>query len=266
MTGLQVVIGDRRTDMMQVVKADVAGGPLQKLRQAIKRGPFHRHPQRIPSLAACPIDTLELVLHIEEPEAGATGDLDDGQLHQQVSLETNGQTRNHDDQDNRQVRVDHAHQIAFVGTLAGETVNQQKGDDRSQAEQHQGMAIEAVSQAPQPCGRAIFVDSHDPDVAGAAPIEIAGPDVVTDVRPAPVSEGGHSDNAAEVAYVAVPAGGIDEGAVHTIVKDNEDAYVKDRGGQSQGQGDEVGVAVEHSEEHQGQDQQVRQYRVSQLPV
>ncbi|MNN88559.1 hypothetical protein D3C81_2062640 [compost metagenome] len=55
--------------MMNMVEANVAGNPLQQLRQLIVRAPFYRCRNITPFLFMLEVGILELMLHIEQPDA-----------------------------------------------------------------------------------------------------------------------------------------------------------------------------------------------------
>src|ERR1700722_11865399 len=83
---LQVVIGNARTQMMDVMKTDIARKPLQNLGQFIKGTALQRGRRKAPVLAALPIDTFKLVLHIKQPHPRAAGRHENNQLNQQISF------------------------------------------------------------------------------------------------------------------------------------------------------------------------------------
>jgi hypothetical protein len=62
---LKMVIGDTRAQVVDMVKADVAGKPLEKPGQLVIRAPLKRRPLVVPLTAAFPVDAFELVLDIE---------------------------------------------------------------------------------------------------------------------------------------------------------------------------------------------------------
>ncbi len=55
------------------MQADIAGEPLQDLGQLIVRATFERRLNRVPFVMARPIDTIVLVLDVEQPDAEAAG-------------------------------------------------------------------------------------------------------------------------------------------------------------------------------------------------
>ena len=69
MAFFEVIIGNSRAEMMDVVKADVAREPLQYLRQFVERTALQRRSRVVPFIAAFPVHSLELMLDIEQPEA-----------------------------------------------------------------------------------------------------------------------------------------------------------------------------------------------------
>ena len=84
----QMIIRDAGAQMVNVVKSDVAGKPLQQARELIEGTAFQSGFGIIPFLAALPIDSIKLMLHVEEPESGGTGDHQGRELQQQIALQT----------------------------------------------------------------------------------------------------------------------------------------------------------------------------------
>src|ERR1041385_2498616 len=65
MAFLQVVIGNPRTEMMDVMKADVAGEPLQHPGKFKEGTALQRRRRVIPLVAPLPVHSLELMLHVK---------------------------------------------------------------------------------------------------------------------------------------------------------------------------------------------------------
>jgi hypothetical protein len=65
MAPLQIVIGDPRAQMMNVMKADIAGEPLKNPRKFVERTSLQSGVGITPRIAALPIGALELVLYVE---------------------------------------------------------------------------------------------------------------------------------------------------------------------------------------------------------
>ena len=71
---LQVVVGDARAEVVDVVEADVAGAELQHPRQLQVGAAAQRRLGVAPVLAALPVGVLELVLDVEQPDPGRAGE------------------------------------------------------------------------------------------------------------------------------------------------------------------------------------------------
>src|ERR1022692_3869742 len=84
---LQMVIRNARAEMMNVMKADVAGKPLQHFWQFVKRTAFQRRRGIIPLAAAFPKGALELMLPVKQPPPRRAGHHQDRQLNDEISLE-----------------------------------------------------------------------------------------------------------------------------------------------------------------------------------
>ena len=67
---LEVVVRDARVQVVDVVQADVPGEELQRLRQVQVGAALERRLGVAPVLGTLPVDVLELVLHVEQPDAG----------------------------------------------------------------------------------------------------------------------------------------------------------------------------------------------------
>ena len=62
---LQVVVGDARAQVMDVVQADIPRKPLQHFGQFVVRTPLQRRFEAIPRCIPRPVDVAKLVLDIE---------------------------------------------------------------------------------------------------------------------------------------------------------------------------------------------------------
>src|SRR5450755_1223998 len=69
MTALEMVIRDARTQVMNMMKANIAGKPLQDFRELIEGTALKRRAGVVPLLDPRTVRTLKLVLHVEEPHA-----------------------------------------------------------------------------------------------------------------------------------------------------------------------------------------------------
>ena len=64
---LEMIIRNARAEMVNVMKANVAGEPLQQFGKFVKRAAIQRGRGVIPILAAFPVNSLELMLNIKQP-------------------------------------------------------------------------------------------------------------------------------------------------------------------------------------------------------
>ena len=74
---LEVVVGNAGTEVVNVMEADVAGEELKDLGQLQVGAPAERRVGVGPAVGALPVGVLELMLHVEEPHAGRTGEPED---------------------------------------------------------------------------------------------------------------------------------------------------------------------------------------------
>jgi len=64
---LEIVVGNARTQMVDVMEADVPGEPLPAPSAACRTSSPSAPPRQNPIPPAAPIDALELVLHVKQP-------------------------------------------------------------------------------------------------------------------------------------------------------------------------------------------------------
>ncbi len=109
MASFQIVVRDPRTEMVDVVEADVAGEPLQDAGKLVEGAALHGCVGVVPGFIALPVGPFELVLHVEEPESPATADCEDGQLNDEPGQEAKkGNERSGEREDGK---VHHAHRV-----------------------------------------------------------------------------------------------------------------------------------------------------------
>jgi hypothetical protein len=103
-------------------------------------------------------------------------------------------------------------------------LHDEEGVERPDPEQHQGMPVEAVGQAPHPGQGQVFLDGQGGDLADAvAPVEIGRGGVVHGVGAPPVVVGSQGQHADEPADPVIGVAGGEIGAVAAIVLDHEQA-------------------------------------------
>src|SRR5215208_3633918 len=81
---LQVVVGNPRAQMMDVMEADIAREPLQQAGQLVEGAAAQSRSRVVPVLAALPVRIFELVLHVEQPDARGACYQQDYRLNQQI--------------------------------------------------------------------------------------------------------------------------------------------------------------------------------------
>ena len=62
---LQMVVGNGRAQMMDMMKADIARKPLQDSGQLVERAPVQRSLRVIPPVAALPVRAFKLMLYVK---------------------------------------------------------------------------------------------------------------------------------------------------------------------------------------------------------
>ena len=104
MAFLQMIIRDRRAEVMDVMKADVARKPLQYFRQLVEGTSFERSSAVIPVRTAFPMNIFELMLHVKQPHTRRPGNSHDNQVKDQISFPAQREAESHSNQEYREVR------------------------------------------------------------------------------------------------------------------------------------------------------------------
>jgi len=155
---------------------------------------------------ARPARVLELVLHVEQPDADGRGEHKDRPWiirNAPGRRATSARRRPTRFRIGRHRRIPRrparAHQAQWRAMLHQEQVG------RPDAEHHDRMAIEAVAEPPAPVQLKVLVDRQRIDVAEAAMIEVAGAGVVSGVGSLPVivrRESQHAERAPDQSLIA----------------------------------------------------------------
>src|SRR5206468_8563391 len=82
-TPLQIVVGNARAEVVNVVQPNVAGKPAQYERKSKIGASRDRGRGIVPLVMPLPIGLLELMLYIEEPDARERGEIIRGQVEEQ---------------------------------------------------------------------------------------------------------------------------------------------------------------------------------------
>ena len=104
MAFLEMIIRDRRAQVMYVMKADVARKPLQNFRQLVEGTSLERSIAIIPISAALPMNIFELVLHVKQPHASRAGNSYDNHVKRKISFPSQREAESHSNQEYCKVR------------------------------------------------------------------------------------------------------------------------------------------------------------------
>src|SRR3954463_2010892 len=171
--GLEVVIGDTCTQVMDVVETDVAGEVLQQPRQLQVGASVHRCLVVAPFLVRLPVGVLELVLHVEKPDPDDSGDHEHRPLHEEERAPTDEEARGRDDNREREVGGEDAVAHALRRATRHEPRLQDEHEHPAETEHHEWVAEKAIAEAPPAAERPVLVDGQRRDVTDAAAVEVA---------------------------------------------------------------------------------------------
>lgn len=87
---LEIVVRNSRTQVVDMMIADVSCEPLQDLRQTIKRATLQRSSQKVPLFAPFPIGAVELMLDVKEPHPQPARNHGGEKLYDDVFLDAEG--------------------------------------------------------------------------------------------------------------------------------------------------------------------------------
>lgn len=119
---LQIIVGNIRTNVMNVMQANIAGEPLEDFGQFEIRAAFQCYFHRIPRSVTRPIRALKLMLNIEQPEPEAPGDQNDGQLNLEIGPKTDCPRRQSDDEQECHVGAKHAPALHLSRVFARKSI------------------------------------------------------------------------------------------------------------------------------------------------
>jgi hypothetical protein len=129
--------------VVDVVKANVAGKPLQQRRQSVIRTAVAGRSDEVPLIVRSPVGLLELMLHEEQPAAEPRGKDYDWQMDEEKSLDVDGK-RGHAQRD-KDSGIGQVHAPAFAPPRAGDAVSKalakNKQDARADEKHEQWMPV-----------------------------------------------------------------------------------------------------------------------------
>ena len=108
MCALEVVVRNPRIQVVHVMQADVAREEPEHPRQLEVRASPQRRVGVFPAARALPVGLLELVLHVEQPDACGAGEKRRRRPHEHVIPPANEPAERPDDEGQRDVRRHHA--------------------------------------------------------------------------------------------------------------------------------------------------------------
>ncbi len=100
----QVVVGDLRAQVMDVMKTDVPTEPLQDERQLVKGAALQTSLHKFPAFVVVPVGRVKIVLDVEQPDPDRTTDHEDRQLHHEISLPPDPPAQQGNDRHQRSIR------------------------------------------------------------------------------------------------------------------------------------------------------------------
>jgi hypothetical protein len=218
---LEVVVRDLGAQVVYVVQADVAGEELKRLGQLQVGAAAQRRVGVGPLVGALPVDVLELVLDVEEPYPRGPGEDHRGHLDEQELLPSEQPAEPADHHREGDVGGDHAALQPRPCVAGDDPRHDHHRVDRPDAEHDQRVAEQAVAEPSLPGKLAILGHRQRVDVAGPAPVEVAGGGVMDGVLVAPAGEGRPDEQPGEGAEPAVGPLRREERPVGAVVEDDE---------------------------------------------
>ncbi len=257
------VIGDRRAQVMDMVKADVAGEPVQNSRQRIHRAALQRDRHVIASIAALPVDPVELVLDVEQPDTGGARDGEGGDQQQKRGGDSEGDEECAESGDQREVGEVNASSAGRPRHRVRQPLLEKDDKQRADTHHHDRVSVEPVAEPHGKRRLAVLADGQGPDVAETAAVEIAGRRVVSGMFDPPVVVGREGHNSGQIPDELVRRLGLEERAVTAVVEEDEDPDQK-TGGEHLDREREP-IRDGHQPIREDQQQQVASDAVDQLP-
>lgn len=222
---------------MHVMIADTSGEPSQDCGKLVERPALERSRHKIPVGVVFPVDALELVLDIKQPDTGNVGDIQRNQLDHQKHFPA--EQKNNRGRENYQCGVG-AIDAAPIGTgrfCSRDAVGNEDYKERAQQKHDHRVAVKTVLDPLRPRCLGVFPDSHHPDVPLSPFVEVAGGGVVPGVAGPPAMVGSErqksGDNTPETVGLLRP----EERPVAAVVKDDKYPDQKTAHENNDGQGE-----------------------------
>ena len=206
--GLEIVVRDARTEVMDVVEADISGEPLEDFGKLVKGASFESSAREVPVVFAFPINAFELVLDVEEPDTGDRRDANGRELNEEVGEPSEDQDeRDREQADGEIHRPDGSPEVGLCAG-GGEAFADDEEVEGGENEEDERVSHRTVDEA-LPKGRSeVFVDRHGPDIACSASVEVTRGTMVNGVFPFPMTVGREGEDSGDEADDVVGAPGF----------------------------------------------------------
>ena len=173
------------------------------------------------------------MLDVKQPDARAAGDQQNRNFDEQERGPADLQHNPAHNRSNGDVGPDHAAALAPAGALIPEAVGNCKNEERTDREQDDWAAHDAIADLLVPRRSEVLLHGHRVHVADAAPIEVTGRRMVDGMAVLPLlvwRQYQHAD------YQSQPVVGFyvfEERTVTAVMENDETSHHKARGGHSQ---------------------------------
>ena len=202
---LEVIVRDARAEVVNVVKADVSGEPLENFWEFVKRAALECCGGKIPIVFALPVNTFELVLHVEEPDAGDGCHRDGSELDKEVGKKAEDVNKRSGEEGNGEICGPDRVAITSFRTRSGETLSNKEEEEWGEDEKNEGISHHAVDETLPTGGGKVFLDGHRPDISSSSAVEITGSTMMNGVFPSPVRVGGEGEDTGDEANEVIGA-------------------------------------------------------------
>lgn len=250
--------------MVDRVQADIAADPLQRLGQFVIRTSLQGRFYRIPLALPGPIDPLELMLHVEQPDTDSPGQEEDGHLDHQVRAQPDRKACQNNDPEQHDIGDGCAPSLSFFVPEIEQALGDQEGISRPHAEENKGIAVKPVGELRFPRRSQVLLDRQRPDVAHTPVVQIGVGAMVDLVIALPGSEGRKGQQACHDAEDLVGPEGMKKGIVRAVVKDDENPH-QEQGCKEQDRSDQGNrVFPLHEVDKDGPQREVGNKRIHEL--
>ena len=218
----QLVVWNPWAQVMDVVETDVASEPLQDLGKFVERAAQQRGGRVVPLFMVVPVNVLELVLHVEHPDASGTGDHRHGKLNHQPALPAQRPDLQARENRHGDIHGPNRHFFTAARIAVGEPLINEKQAGRGDQKQNDRIAHDPVNELFPFRSGEVFSHGEGPDVTRATTIQIAATGVVEGMFPAPMEIRSGRQKAGEKSNDVVRLLAFEKGTVAAIMKNDED--------------------------------------------